>query len=66
MSDRRAQIVRLRIEEHEEDVAALVDALRARVVRSVDWHEWVKRWPAQACAGALVLGFVLGSRGGRR
>ena len=62
MIDRRTQLVRLRIAQDEERIAASVDALRAQVARVVDWHEWVKRWPARAIAGAFVLGFVLGRR----
>ena len=58
----RTQIVRLRIEHDEESIAASVEALREQVARAVDWHEWVKRWPAHAIAGAFVLGFVLGHR----
>lgn len=60
MIDRRTQTVW--IEQDEEDIAASFHALRDQVARALDWHEWVKRWPVQAIAGAFVLGFVLGHR----
>jgi hypothetical protein len=62
MTDRRTALVRLQIEHDEKDIAAAVDSLRLTVVRTVDWREWVKRWPAQAVVGAFVVGFVLGRR----
>jgi hypothetical protein len=62
MIDQTVQIVRLRISKDEEELAASVVALRTEVARAVDWHEWVRRWPAHAIAGAFVLGFALGRR----
>ena len=62
MTQEIARIARLQIEEDEQELAVLVDAVRRKLVRSVDWHEWIRRWPLPAVAGAFAVGWVLGRR----
>jgi hypothetical protein len=58
-ADLRAEIAR-----DEADIGLAFEAPRERVVLTFEGRQWVRRKPGLVIAGAFVLGFSLGCRGG--
>jgi hypothetical protein len=50
------------LERARERVVTSVQALRAEVVRAVDWREWVRRRPGTVLVAAFALGFLVGKK----
>jgi hypothetical protein len=63
-NERSAERIRADLERTRAELARSVQALRLEVARSVDWREWIRRYPAAFLIGAFTLGFALGM--GRR
>jgi hypothetical protein len=67
MSDpaERVSVLRGRVEEQERELGAAVQDLKVAARRVVEPGEWFRRNPFPLLAGALALGWWLGSRGNR-
>jgi len=58
--------VRAEIERTREEIVSSANALRREMAMRMDWKRWVRQNPGLFIAGALALGFWLGTRGARR
>jgi hypothetical protein len=58
--------VRAEIERTREEIVSSAHALRREMAMRMDWKRWVRQNPGLFIAGALALGFWLGTRGARR
>ncbi len=58
--------VRAEIERTREEIVSSANALRREMAMRMDWKRWVRQNPGLFIAGALVLGFWLGTRSARR
>jgi hypothetical protein len=61
-SERSAERIRADLERARAELARSVQALRLEVARTVDWREWIRRYPAVFLIGAFTAGFALGMR----
>jgi hypothetical protein len=62
----RVSVLRGRVEEQERELDSAVHDLKVAARRMVEPGEWFRRNPMPLLAGALALGWWLGSRGNNK
>ena len=66
LEPRSPERIRADIERARNEVVQSIGDLRVEVARTVDWRQWYARSPGAFVVGAFLVGFMIGSRHGRR